>query len=110
MTERKSFVVVVIDMKKCFLFLCIFLAFRANSQEYKKDTCSFQSSTTSCCFEADRMYLKIKEKADSCFYAGNYTKALDLYERMLLFRADDWYPKMQSQRMKVYLEKGFEKK
>ena len=57
--------------------------------------------------EVDRQYLKIREKADYHFYAGNYKKALDYYERALSLRSKDDYVRNQVQRMKVYIEKGF---
>lgn len=55
----------------------------------------------------DYEYAKIRNRADFYFYNGNYKKALDLYQRMLALRKNDWYPRMQAERMKVYIEKGF---
>lgn len=95
-------------MKHLFLFFSLVIGFNGQSQEQISDSCIIQKKHNECySMDGEQQYKKIREKADFYFYAGNYEKALNYYERMLLLRANDWYPKMQVQRMKVYIERGF---
>lgn len=94
-------------MKKFLFIFGLVITFQSHSQQQKNDSCYIRKKTYDCCNSVDREYIKIREKADSCFYAGNYKKALDYYERALSFRSKDEYVLRQIQRMKVYIERGF---
>lgn len=56
--------------------------------------------------ELDRQYGKIQVKADYHFYAGNFLKALNYYERCASFKPKDEYIKGQVERLKVYIKEG----
>lgn len=79
------------------------IGFQAHSQ--KVDSCIVFSYQSESCENYGRQLKKIFDKAESCFYAGEYERAMKLYERLLAFKPKDEYVWMQFERTKVYVER-----
>lgn len=91
-------------MKTALLLFYLVATVNVNAQQ-ECDSCEIEKMKEMCWSCDGQSANRIVKKADEHFYAGNYKKALNYYERALFLRSNDVYVQLQVQRMKVYIEK-----